>query len=173
MFHLFFVASPDGLADFFEELLSTSEPFQGRKTVVLAGSPLAMEDTVLLEELEERGYSVLPLNCTGLNAVEDGEVSISDDEIIKWLSLRSFHKPTCARARPNTIVYERIRKSVQSSQASGLIVKCLKFCDHWYTERVRMRRTFDLPVLVFDSDYADGGRERLISRIDAFLETME
>jgi len=173
MFHLFFIASPTGLADFFDELLSTSPAYQSNKTIVLAGSPLTREDTVLLEELETRGYAVLPLMCTGLNAVEDGGVTEHADDLIGSLALRSFAKPACMRSRPNTAVYDRIREALAATKASGLIVKSLKFCDLWYTERERLRKTFDLPVLVFDSDYAEGGRERLLSRIDAFMETME
>jgi hypothetical protein len=173
MFHLSFVSRPEGLADFFTNLLKSADSYKSRKTLVLVGSPLSLEDTVLLEELETRGYGVLPLNCTGLNAVEDGEVRAEGNDLIETLALRAFHMPVCMRARPNTVVYDRIKATLASSNAAGLIVKSLKFCDHWYTERERMRRTFDLPVLVFDSDYAQGGRERLLSRIDAFLETME
>jgi len=102
----------------------------------------------------------------------DGDPQKGGD-LIRYLALRSFHKPTCMRARPNSAVYERIGRQLRETNAAGLIVKSLKFCDHWYTERERMRRTFDLPVLVFDSDYAEGGRERLLSRVDAFVEMME
>lgn len=173
MFHLFFIATPAGLAEFFEGLLSAAPEFQHKKTIVLAGSPLTREDTVLLEELEARGYAVLPLTCTGLNAVEDGDTQERTEDLIGSLALRSFAKPACMRSRPNAAVYDRIRSALESSKAPGLIVKSLKFCDLWYTERERLRKTFALPVLVFDSDYADGGRERLLTRIDAFVETME
>jgi len=173
MFHLFFVARPQGLAGFFEDLLAKSPVFESRKTILLTGSPLAYEDTVLLEDLEARGYAVLPLNCTGLSAVENGTPHETQDDLVKNLTLRSFHQPPCARSRPNRAVYDRIAETIKDSKPAGLVVKCLKFCDHWYAERERMRKNFDLPVLVFDSDYAEGGRERLLSRIDAFVEMME
>lgn len=174
LFHLFFISPPQGLAEYFEAVLAASAPFRPSRTVLLAGSPLAYEDTVLLEELEARGYGVLPLTCTGLNSVENGNApGPAAGSIVASLALRAFYRPACARARPNTDVYERIGESLRSSKASGVIVKTLKFCDHWYTERVRMKKSFDLPVLVFDSDYAAGGRERLMTRIDAFLETLD
>ena len=173
MFHLYFIARPEGLAEFFTALLDRSDKFAGARTLVLSGSPLTREDTVLLEDLQKRGCAVLPLNCTGLNAVEEGEEKIDGDDLVRSLALRSFYKPTCMRSRPNTAVYDRIRSIMNTTKASGLIVKSLKYCDHWYTERERLRRSFDVPVLVFDSDYAEGGKERLLSRIDAFLETIE
>lgn len=170
MFHLLFSARPFGLARFFEKIIIESDTFKPEKTVLLTGSPLTLEDTVLLEELEAKGIGVVPLNCTGLNAVEYEKPATIDADAIKSLALAAFNRPPCARARPNTIVYERIKQTLTDTGAQGLIVKCLKFCDQWYTERERMRRAFNVPVLVFDSDYAAGGRERLLSRIDAFLE---
>ena len=173
MFHVFFTARPKGLAEFFSNLIASSQKYKGSKTVVLSGGPLTREDTALLEELEARGYAVLPLNCTGLNAVQQVEQTGTGKDLIETLSLAAFGMPTCTRSRPNTAVYTRIGETLKTSGAAGLIVKTLKFCDHWYTERERLRRSFNLPVLVFDSDYAEGGRERILSRIDAFLETLE
>lgn len=172
LFHLLLVSRPEGLAGFMEDLIAASPPYAGSRTVLLAGSPLALEDTVLLEELEARGYAVLPLNCTGLNTLEAvAEQTVSDD-LVRTLACRSFALPACMRSRPNMAVYERIGKTLKEANAAGLIVKSLKFCDHWYTERERLRQSFGVPVLVFDSDYAEGGHERLVSRIDALLETM-
>jgi len=173
LFHLLLVSRPEGLAGFIEQQIAASPAYEGTRTIVLTGSPLALEDTVLLEELEARGFSVLPLNCTGLNALEAPVAQAPADNLVGTLALRSFSLPACMRARPNTVVYDRIGTTLKETAAAGLIVKSLKFCDHWYTERERLRRTFDLPVLVFDSDYAEGGRERLLSRIDAFIETVE
>lgn len=184
MFHLFFIARPVGLADFFKNLLANAPRFKPSRRVVLAGSPLAHEDTAVIARLEANGIGVVPLNCTGLNAVDlpincnglnavelpTGE--IDKDDVAGSLALQAFHLPPCIRARPNTPVYERIGRVIAETGASGLIVKCLKFCDQWYTERERMRRSFDIPVLVFDSDYAPGSMDRLESRIDAFIEML-
>jgi len=172
MFQLFFIARPYGLAEFFEEALASSDKFRSEKRIVLTGSPLTYEDSALLEELEKLGIGVVPLNCTGLNAVEYGPLDIDTDDLISSLALSAFHMPACIRSRPNRDVYERIGLTIKETHASGLVVKCLKFCDQWYTERERMKQAFDLPVLVFDSDYASGGRERILSRLDAFMEML-
>lgn len=172
MFHLFFTARPFGLSDFFGEAIAASEGFRPSCKIILAGSPLTVEDTALLEELETRGIGVIPLNCTGLNAVEYGDKLFEGDDQVMSLALAAFNLPPCIRSRPNSEVYSRILETIRTSGASGLIVKCLKFCDLWYTERERMRKSFDLPVLVFDSDYAGGGRERIATRIEAFLEML-
>lgn len=187
--HLLFVARPEGLAAFFEETIAAAPPFQAPRWVVVAGSPVAHEDTVLFEALQGRGIGVLPLTCTGLDALEEPTPALAPSDAfeeptpapapldatdaVRSLALRAFRRPPCARARPNDAVYERLRGALDTSRAAGLIVKCLTFCDLWYTERERLRRAFGLPTLVFDSDYGEGGRERLLSRIDAFVELLE
>lgn len=171
MFHLFFVARPFGLAEFFEEAIAASEIFRPSKRVILAGSPLTKEDTELFEELESMGIGVIPLNCTGLNTVEYGD-NVYHDDLISSLTYTAFNLPSCIRSRPNNEVYTRISETITATGAAGVIVKCLKFCDLWYTERERFRKTFDIPVLIFDSDYAAGGRERIATRIDAFLDML-
>jgi benzoyl-CoA reductase/2-hydroxyglutaryl-CoA dehydratase subunit BcrC/BadD/HgdB len=173
LFHLLFVARPAGLAEFFEETIAAAPPYRAAHRVVVTGSPVALEDTALLEELEARDIGIVPLNCTGLNAVEDCEAPEATADVVRDLALRAFRRPPCARARPNRAVFERIAATLRETGASGLIVTCLTFCDLWYTERERLRGAFGLPVLVFDSDYGDGGRERLLSRIDAFTEIVE
>jgi benzoyl-CoA reductase/2-hydroxyglutaryl-CoA dehydratase subunit BcrC/BadD/HgdB len=174
MFHLFFVARPHGLAGFFEKATASTPPFESSSSVVLAGSPLGLEDTVVLETLAAHGISVVPLNCTGLNSTESTQAFKEDDtDVIGTLAREAFLRPPCARARPNTPVYDRLRETLSSTGASGLIVKCLKFCDHWYTERKRMSEEFDLPVLFLDSAYSKGERERLIGRVEAFAEMLK
>jgi benzoyl-CoA reductase/2-hydroxyglutaryl-CoA dehydratase subunit BcrC/BadD/HgdB len=173
LFQLLFVARPEGLAAFFEAVVAAAPPYAAAHQVVLTGSPVALEDTLLLEELEARRIGVVPLNCTGLNAVEDGAPAIDTGDVVRDLALRAFRRPPCARARPNRVVHERIGETLRETRAAGLIVKCLTFCDLWYTERERLRGAFGVPALVFDSDCGAGGRERLLSRIDAFVEMLE
>jgi benzoyl-CoA reductase/2-hydroxyglutaryl-CoA dehydratase subunit BcrC/BadD/HgdB len=176
MFHLYFICRPHGLAEFFEKVIASAPPFPGKGRIVVTGSPIAYEDTILLEALDEAGVSVLPLNCTGLNAVEPDETAVSPastgDGLVERLALDAFYRAPCARARPNASMYERLKDNVKTSGAAGVIVKCLKFCDLWHTEHKRMAEELDVPLLVLDSVYAEGERERLRSRVEAFVETI-
>jgi benzoyl-CoA reductase/2-hydroxyglutaryl-CoA dehydratase subunit BcrC/BadD/HgdB len=177
MFHLYFISRPRGLREFFEKLIGSSPYFESRMNVVLAGSPMAKEDTIVLEALQQRGVSVIPLNCTGLNALEheeDGALSVPEtaNDTVEFMAREAFWRAPCARSRPNRTVYERMRKTIADTGASGVILKCLKFCDLWYTERKRIGDELDVPVLVLDSVYAGGERGRIEARIDAFLETL-
>lgn len=172
LFHLFFIARPVGLADFFHDVLGSAAEFSGRKRVVLTGSPLTYEDTGIFELLEDRGIAVLQLTCSGTNAVECSGRPAHENGEVRHLAISAFYRPACIRARPNAEVYERIKNGLQGYSASGLILKTLNFCDLWHTERERMRNAFGVPVLFLDSNYARGVRERLANRIDAFWEML-
>jgi benzoyl-CoA reductase/2-hydroxyglutaryl-CoA dehydratase subunit BcrC/BadD/HgdB len=176
MFHLYFICSPHGLAGFFEELIASAPPFAARNRIVLTGSPVAYEDTLLFEVLDGAGVSVLPLNCTGLNSVEPDEMSAAPAKAgggpVENLAHEAFYRAPCARARPNTAMHERLRENVRTSGAAGVILKCLKFCDLWYTERKRIAGELDVPLLVLDSVYAEGESGRLRARAEAFVETL-
>jgi benzoyl-CoA reductase/2-hydroxyglutaryl-CoA dehydratase subunit BcrC/BadD/HgdB len=176
MFHLYFICRPYGLAEFFEELITSEPSFHCNSRMVVTGSPVAYEDTVLFEVLDEAGVSALPLNCTGLNAIESDKAAMSsitdDDRQVEHMALEAFWRAPCARARPNTSMHERLKDNVRTSGATGVILKCLKFCDLWHTEHIRMGKGLDVPLLVLDSVYAEGERERLRSRVEAFVETL-
>jgi benzoyl-CoA reductase/2-hydroxyglutaryl-CoA dehydratase subunit BcrC/BadD/HgdB len=172
LYHLIFKARPFDLPDFLNKTVSGSQAFEAKKKIILTGSPLATEDISILETLEAHGFGVIPLNCTGLNTVEEKTADPADDNLLRSLALGAFNLPPCARARPNAGVFERIGKELESSDADGIIVKCLKFCDNWYTERERLAAAFDVPVLVIDSAYSNGEGERLASRVEAFMETI-
>lgn len=173
LLHLWTVCSPFGLKNFIEEMLYAAPRYEPTATVIMAGGPMAYEDTFMLEELERMNIAVIPLHCTGLNMLES-ERQIQDDigDPIEAISNEAFWRPACARQRPNSGVFNRIRGEIESSGASGLIVKTQTFCDHWNTEKVRLHEAFDLPVIVIDTAYSEGEHQRQAVRIEAFIETL-
>jgi len=135
---------------------------------------LCNEDDTLIKILSERNVCSIPLNCTGLNMVEGLESikEVSDKEIIASLSRIIYRMHSCIRVRPNTKVYDRIAEALDKTKAKGIIQKTLSFCDLWYTEKERMKQSFDVPVLVYDSTYGEGEVERVTTRIETFLEAL-
>jgi benzoyl-CoA reductase/2-hydroxyglutaryl-CoA dehydratase subunit BcrC/BadD/HgdB len=114
------------------------------------------------------------LTSNGLNACEGLKDvnSFPDNEIIKKLAEITFSMPAGIRSRPNTRVYERIGEYLTSSNASGIILKTLLFCDLWYTEKIRMKQSFDVPLLVLNSGFGEGMEGTTATRIEAFVETL-
>jgi len=174
MLHLYHTARPDGLARFFRSLVAEAPRFHGDRTVAVAGSSIPLEDAILLRTLKEAGASVLPLHCSGLQTLPFlGLNRLPERFDPASLAGEAFRSVRCARSRPNADMFEYLESSVRNYGASGLIVRTMKFCDLWFTERVRLREKIDVPVLVMDVSFSVGEEERQTNRIEAFLETLD
>lgn len=167
-------ARPAEFLKFVKELVPKLPEFKPDFTVITTGSVLCNEDDTLIKILSERNVCSIPLNCTGLNMVEGLESveDVSDEELMPALSRIIYRMPSCIRVRPNKKVYDRIGEALEKTKAKGIILKTLSFCDLWYTEKERMKRSFNVPVLVFDSTYGEGDIGRVSTRIETFLEAL-
>lgn len=171
---LYVWARPSEFFTFIKTLVPKLPEFVTSFTVITTGSVLCNEDDTLIRILSERNACSIPLNCTGLNMVEGLESikGVPDNEIITTLSRIIYRMPSCIRVRPNTKVYDRVAEALEKTKAKGIILKTLSFCDLWYTEKERVKRTFDVPVLVYDSTFGGGEVERVTTRIETFLEAL-
>lgn len=172
---LFYMARSAELLSFLKRNESLFSGYESRFKLLLVGSVSCDGDDLLFEILSENGIAVIPLNCTGINALEPFQDSkiLPGDNLVEQFARKIFRSSPCIRHRPNNLVYDKIELAIEKTRASGIILKTLPFCDLWYTEKQRMRETFSLPILVLDSGYGEGMQDRLKSRIDAFLETLE
>lgn len=170
MFHLLCIARPEGLDEFFNQLAS-SETFCPRRTVLMIGGPLALEDTTALEELELLGIGVVPLQCTGLGMLDAATGGLVPSDIASH-AVTAFSRPPCIRARPNDEAFDRIGHYIADLKPDALVFQSLTWCDLWHTERQRIGERFGLPLLCLEADYAEGCAERLRVRIDAFSEVL-
>ncbi len=189
LFHLFSIARPGQMLDFLRKL-KLKKSSAGRCTkVILTGSTLCLEDVFLSELLQEKGISVIPFYCTGLGAIEiyksgkfkcntgilpvglkSKSLKAQGRNVIEELAHMSFNSNVCIRQRPNFAVYEKLKEMIRTEKCDGVILKSLKFCDLWFTEKERMKQELGIPVLVLDTTYSDSERERIRNRVEAFLE---
>ena len=145
-----------------------------RAKVVLIGGPVCAEDSAVFEVLEAHQIGVVPLTCTGLNAIETrfDPIGGSWREVVRHIAKSAFHGPACIRQRPNTRVYERLSHALTTPGVRGVILKSLKFCDLWHAEKERMRAAVGLPFLALDAGFSAAERERVQSRLEAFVEVL-
>jgi benzoyl-CoA reductase/2-hydroxyglutaryl-CoA dehydratase subunit BcrC/BadD/HgdB len=172
MYHLYHMARAPGLHGLLEGMLTPADPSRRRPVSVgLAGSPLPLEDTTVLEVLSGAGAGVVPLHCAALQSTGTaGDRSAPADGSPGGLARAAFRSVRCARSRPNDGVFEWISGMMERTGCRGLVVKTMRFCDLWFTERVRFRERMDVPVLVMDTAFSQGERERQTARLEAFLE---
>jgi benzoyl-CoA reductase/2-hydroxyglutaryl-CoA dehydratase subunit BcrC/BadD/HgdB len=163
----------------FLKLLETGadrlEGFRPQRRIVFVGGVSCEEDDPLFAYLAEREVGVLPLTCTGLSALAGtaDPTDVPDEALVDRLARSSFRASPCIRARPNTEVYETIRRHLAAPDVRGVVLKTLPFCDLWFTEKERMKQSLDAPVLVLETGYGEGVRDRILTRLEAFLETLE
>lgn len=135
--------------------------------VALAGSPVAPEDDFVPGVLEELGASMVPLHCSGrMIPLPEEPASGAPGELAR----EYFGALRCARCRPDAETMSFLAGAVDRYGCSGLILKALKFCDLWFSQRERLKEMLRVPVLVLDTGYSPGEEARLSTRIEAFLE---
>jgi hypothetical protein len=80
--------------------------------------------------------------------------------------------PNCVDVfqRPNTRLYDWLRKRLSARQVRGIVLWHYVGCDLWRAEAQPMREAFGLPVLLLDADEAAPNRN--IGRLEAFLESL-
>lgn len=173
LLQLALISEPGGLREELEDLAGLAEDYSPWIRIALTGSALSLEDTHLLEVLQDIGAAAVPLGCTGLQSLPFlGLNCLPASGSPSDLAAEAFRSSRCARCRPNEATFEYIREGIRLTGCSGLLVKTLKFCDLWFTERERLRERMEVPVLVMDTSYGQGEALRQTNRLEAFLETL-
>ena len=169
------VSRPMQFYNFLKSNMTHIPEFRPTVKILLIGSVTCEEEMWVFEVLAKHGVGVIPINCTGLHSVQDvcDLEGIPDDAVIESLALSTFKSTPCIRRRPNTLVYNHIAETLDQTSASGIILKTLPFCDLWYSEKERMRQTFEVPLLVLDSGYGEGIQNKNTGRIEAFVESLQ
>jgi benzoyl-CoA reductase/2-hydroxyglutaryl-CoA dehydratase subunit BcrC/BadD/HgdB len=170
LYQILHVGLPGGLARFFEDTAAMSPKPSSRIRIAVTGGPMPLEDDCIPLLLEEYGAAMIPLGCSGRQtAAPDGRGCGGS---AGCLAGEYFRKSRCARSRPNDAMFEDLGRGIAETGCRGLIVKTLKFCDIWFTEKERLKRMMPVPVLVIDTSFAPGERERLRTRVEAFMESL-
>jgi benzoyl-CoA reductase/2-hydroxyglutaryl-CoA dehydratase subunit BcrC/BadD/HgdB len=167
------ISRPEKLFHFLNTFVNDIPVVQAKKKVLIIGSMLGKEDGLLLEILASHNVQPILLLSTGINAFDGWEdmTTISNVNLTRRLAEVSFNLPPEIRTRPNTEVYTRIRQFLNKTKADGIICKSLTFCDLWFTEKKHLQETFaGVPILILDTGYGEGARERVITRVETFVE---
>ena len=71
---------------------------------------------------------------------------------------------------------EDILRLVKDYKVDGIIIECIKFCDIWNVDTVPLMETLrkaGIPVMRLEREYRHTGEGQLITRTQAFLESIE
>jgi benzoyl-CoA reductase/2-hydroxyglutaryl-CoA dehydratase subunit BcrC/BadD/HgdB len=143
--------------------------------LAVIGGPLLKEDFELFDVVENSGGRIV------LDATETGERRmcaafdrrrLGDDPLIELSDAYFGSIPDVSR-RPNSQLYNWLKRELADRAAQGIIFRRYVWCDIWHAELRRLQEWTSLPVLDID---ATGDEQclpaRTAHRIRAFLETL-
>lgn len=134
--------------------------------VALMGARISPE---LVEFIEKR--SPLPVKnnaCTELRDLPDVPDTEDLDELILWYARALLMQPPCMRMAD---ISER-RRLISDPNLKGIIYSTVSFCDYYGFEYANIKDIKDVPVLKIETDYTLNSEGQMLTRLEAFFESM-
>lgn len=143
--------------------------------VTLIGSPMMQQDIILFDVIEQSGGYV------ALNGTENGERTLpapldrrtaGEDPLIALADAYFGSIPDAFR-RPNSGLYQWMKKAIGKRGIRGVILRRYVWCDTWSAEAHRMSEWLDVPFLHLDVSDDHGDSIRTKTRLQAFIEMLK
>jgi benzoyl-CoA reductase/2-hydroxyglutaryl-CoA dehydratase subunit BcrC/BadD/HgdB len=143
--------------------------------LAVVGGPLLDADYAMFDLIEQAGGRVV------LDATEGSERTMPrpfDPARVAFDPLREladayFDGIPDAFRRPNSRLYEWLKRELAARRARGIIFRRYVWCDLWHAELHRLRQWSPVPVLEIDVGRDDiSNPNRVLGRIEAFLEML-
>lgn len=138
-----------------------SKPTDGEYLGVLGAR---FKEEILNEIKEKSRLNVLNFTCTGdtrlKKVIGDGQDLILD------------YARSLLNSQPCMRMAERNLDFLKGVDLRGIIYNTVKFCNFYTFEYSSLKKKLNLPILKLETDYTDAGSGQLVTRIDAFLETL-
>jgi benzoyl-CoA reductase/2-hydroxyglutaryl-CoA dehydratase subunit BcrC/BadD/HgdB len=106
------------------------------------------------------------------NVMSPQDINLADADPLERLARANFELPAIWK-RPNTAFYQWLSRKALDHHVSGIIVLRHNFCDLWRTAKPEMINQLAQPVLELDLDGQGRLSEWAVSRIEAFVETVQ
>ena len=149
----------------FKEKTAKSEPYIGVMGVRVSG---------ILEQMirDNIKMKVENLTCTGgrnLPIVTDEMQNLDDEAMFLLYSDVLLGQMPCFRMNNNT----RRNQLFLDPNLRGIVYHTIKFCDYYGFEYASIKRDIKVPLLKIETDFTSQSAGQLLTRIQAFAETVE
>lgn len=120
------------------------------------------------EILEKRGVNVaFDLTCTGLGR----KLLLDEKEALKGYTRGLMSQFPCMRMESASNRDELIKRYVDS--VDGIIYHTVQFCDNYAYEYAWLKEILRKPMLLLETDYTKQSYGQVLTRIEAFLESLQ
>ena len=142
--------------------------------LAVVGSPFFEGQAEVFELIERQGGRV------ALDATTSGEGSwprpfnrrrLREDPFDELADAYFGSIPDAFR-RPNSLLYQWLRRELQTRGIRGIIFRRYVWCDTWHAEAQRMKEWCGMPMLILEPEDDARLHARSISRIEAFMEVL-
>lgn len=142
-----------------------SKENNGSKAIGILG---ARANQAIYEILDRKNARVIfDLTCTGA----DRKIFYRPDDLLKSYALGLLNQFPCMRMNSA----KRRKELMESylSQADGVIYHTVQFCDNYSYDYAHLKKWNDSPLLLLETDYTRQSEGQILTRIEAFLESLE
>lgn len=161
-----------GLGERLRELESQAKENKDSIRIMLSGGVL--DNPWVVEAIEDAGGRVVADDlCCGSRYFEG--LASTEGGPLRAIAERYILRAPCARMSDTDERIERLATVVEESGAQGLIYYSVKFCDPHMLDWAPISEAMHsrgIPTLRCETDYSQSERERMRTRIEAFLEML-
>ncbi|MBQ8692239.1 MAG: 2-hydroxyacyl-CoA dehydratase [Synergistaceae bacterium] len=146
----------------------------GKKRIIVTGCPVGKSVEKVFDAIEENGGLIVAFeNCTALKPLYE----LVDETLPPYeaLAKKYLHIP-CSCMTPNTARLELLENLKQEYQADGVVDLVLQACHTYSVESYQVHermRDKGAACITIETDYYQGDKEQLNTRMGAFIEMME
>ena len=152
---------------------SKTEPGSNRKRILLTGVPVGVGSDKVVKIVEQSGGDVVAFeNCSGYK-----QAFIINEQKDPMDALAEQYLATpCSVMSPNNGRLELLKEMIGDFTVDGVIDLTWQACHTYNIEAFSVdefiQKTFDMPTLHLETDYAESDTEQLRVRIEAYLEML-
>lgn len=128
------------------------------------------------EELFDMVCSAMPLPVENDSCVYNRSVGVEKppenvdfDELMNWYAGELLSQVPCMRMMDHT----GRKQFYNDSDLKGIIYHTVKFCDFYSFEYAQIRQNTEVPLLKIESDYTIQSSGQLLTRLEAFAESID
>jgi len=143
--------------------------------VALVGSPMIRGHWDIFDIISRTGGTVVLDGTTSGERclVQPFDRRLLSEDPLRALTDAYFGQIPDAFRRPNSQLYEWLKRKLAERGVRGLIFRAYAWCDTWRAEAERIKEWADIPVLSVTTG-ADGQTDgHLTSRIESFIEMLQ
>jgi len=164
------------MSSIYKKAAKRDGPGRGRKKIRIMISGNVMDRPDVFQIIENVGAEVPVADLCTASRYFERTVDEHGSDPFMSLAAAYLDEPRCSRTAAPAEIYARISDKIKQFAIDGVLLTALKFCDQQLNDipyLVRRLSADGTPVLFVENDYVFSDRDRVRTRVEAFVEMLE